>query len=87
MEIAGRLKGVLDRIAARKPVLKVCSTRLVITVDDSAMTPYILRKRCDDAREAAGVKKAESQMRDLRAKAGTGKAESSGDILQAKDQL
>ncbi len=26
-------------------------------------------------------------MRDLRAKAGTDKAESSGDILQAKDQL
>ncbi|CAI8900122.1 hypothetical protein EMIT0215P_30355 [Pseudomonas serboccidentalis] len=30
---------------------------------------------------------AKFQMRDLRAKAGTDKAESSGDILQARDQL
>lgn len=87
MQIAGQLKVVLDRIAARKSVLKVRSTKLVVTVGGTAMTTYILRKRFDDAREAAGVKKAEFQMRDLRAKAGTDKAESSGDILQAKDQL
>ncbi|MDR6917295.1 integrase [Pseudomonas sp. 3296] len=39
------------------------------------------------AREAAGVFKPEFEMRDLRAKAGTDKAESSGDFMQAKDQL
>lgn len=38
-------------------------------------------------REAAGVEKPDFQMRDLRAKAGTDKAESSGNIMQAKDQL
>nr|WP_232917205.1 hypothetical protein [Pseudomonas syringae] len=47
----------------------------------------MLRERFDAAREAAGVEKGEFQMRDLRAKAGTDKAESSGDILQAHDQL
>lgn len=47
------------------------------------MTTSILRKRFDDARQAAGVPKADFQMRDLRAKAGTDKAESSGDIMQA----
>ncbi len=47
----------------------------------------MLRRRFDIAREAAGVAKPQFQMRDLRAKAGTDKAESSGDIMQAKDQL
>lgn len=87
MEVAGELKVVLSRISARKAALKVRSTKLIITVEGAAMTTAILRKRFDDAREAAKVPKAEFQMRDLRAKAGTDKAESSGDILQAKDQL
>ncbi len=39
------------------------------------------------ARADAGVPKSAFQLRDLRAKAGTDKAESSGDIMQAKDQL
>lgn len=47
----------------------------------------MLRGRFDKAREAAGIAKNEFQLRDLRAKAGTDKAESSGDILQARDQL
>lgn len=51
------------------------------------MTVAMLRRRFDLAREAAGVQKSEFQMRDLHAKAGTDKAESSGDILQARDQL
>jgi integrase len=51
------------------------------------MSMGMLRGRFDLAREAAGVAKSEFQMRDLRAKAGTDKAESSGDILQARDQL
>lgn len=48
------------------------------------MTTSMLRGRFDAAREAAGVEKADFQMRDLRAKAGTDKAESSGDILASK---
>ncbi|CAG8866445.1 hypothetical protein PS861_01462 [Pseudomonas fluorescens] len=51
------------------------------------MSVAMLRGRFDLARDAAGVAKSELQMRDLRAKAGTDKAESSGDILQARDQL
>jgi integrase len=51
------------------------------------MTVTMLRRRFDLDMEAAGVPKSEFQMRDLRAKAGTDKAESSGDILQARDQL
>ncbi|WP_416757143.1 hypothetical protein ACMGGD_27535 [Pseudomonas sp. BNK-6] len=38
-------------------------------------------------REAAGVEKPDFQMRDLRAIAGTDKVESSGNIMQANDQL
>lgn len=51
------------------------------------MSVAVLRGRFDLAREAAGVEKSALQMRDLHAKAGTDKAESSGDILQARDQL
>jgi len=36
---------------------------------------------------ARKIPKADFQFRDLRAKAGTDKAESSGDILQARNQL
>ncbi|MNE43205.1 hypothetical protein D3C80_1373700 [compost metagenome] len=51
------------------------------------MSVAMLRGRFDLAREAPCVAKSEFQMRDLRSKAGTDKAESSGDILQARDQL
>ncbi|MNE46121.1 Phage integrase family protein [compost metagenome] len=51
------------------------------------MTASMLRGRFDKARDAAGIPKSAFQLRDLRAKAGTDKAESSGDILQARDQL
>lgn len=72
---------------ARKSGHKVRSTRLIVAEDGTPMTEAMLRRRFDVAREATGVEKAEFQMRDLRAKAGTDKAESSGDIMQAKDQL
>jgi integrase len=55
--------------------------------DGTPMSVAMLRGRFDLAREAACVAKSEFQMRDLRSKAGTDKAESSGDILQARDQL
>jgi len=87
IEVTGELKVLIDRIMARKAGHKVRSTRLIVTEDGTPMTEAMLRRRFDVAREAAGVEKAEFQMRDLRAKAGTDKAESSGDIMQAKDQL
>jgi integrase len=60
---------------------------LIVTEDGTPMSVARLRGRFDLAREAAGAAKSEFQMRDLRAKAGADKAESSGDILQARDQL
>ncbi|PVZ59275.1 integrase [Pseudomonas sp. B1(2018)] len=87
IEITGELKILIDRIMYRKSEHKVRSTRLIVTEDGTPMSVAMLRGRFDLAREAAGVAKSEFQMRDLRAKAGTDKAESSGDILQARDQL
>ncbi|KQQ55857.1 hypothetical protein ASF84_11055 [Pseudomonas sp. Leaf127] len=57
----------------------------MVTVD--TRTAAVLRSRFVNAREAAGIEKSAFQFRDLRAKAGTDKAESSGDIVQARDQL
>ena len=85
--IEGQLAVVIDRIKARKSAFTVRSTRLVVTETGAPMTASMLRTRFDAARAAAGVEKSTFQMRDLRAKAGTDKAESSGDILQARDQL
>jgi hypothetical protein len=87
IEITGELKVLIDRIMSRKSERKVRSTRLIVTENGTPMSVAMLRGRFDLAREAAGVAKSEFQMRDLRAKAGTDKAESSGDIMQARDQL
>ncbi|BAQ81408.1 phage integrase, N-terminal SAM-like [Pseudomonas sp. St29] len=51
------------------------------------MTKSMLRKRFDDAREAAGILKSEFQMRDLLANAATDKEESTGSIRETRDQL
>ncbi len=85
--IAGELAAVIDRIKSRKAAFTVHATRLIVTESGTPMTASMLRARFDNARIAAGVQKADFQMRDLRAKAGTDKAESSGDIMQARDQL
>ncbi|MBR7197542.1 integrase [Pseudomonas sp. CFBP13508] len=87
IEIIGELKVVIDRIMARKTGQKIRSTRLVVIDSGQPMTTSMLRKRFDDAREAAGIPKAEFQMRDLRAKAATDKEESTGNIREARDQL
>ncbi|MHC8372192.1 site-specific integrase [Pseudomonas sp. MDT1-85] len=86
IEVTGKLKVLIDRIS-RKSGYKVRSTRLIVSEDGTPMTVAMLRRGFDMAKEAAGVSKPEFQMRDLRAKTGTDKAESSGDIMQAKDQL
>ena len=87
IEVIGELKTLIERIMARKAVYKVRSTRLIVSEKGQPMTYSMLRKRFDDARELAKVSKDSFQFRDLRAKAGTDKAESSGDIVQARDQL
>ncbi|WP_397386833.1 tyrosine-type recombinase/integrase [Pseudomonas caricapapayae] len=87
IEITGELKVVIDRIMTRKEGHRIRTSRLIVMDNGQPMTSSMLRGRFDAAREAAGVEKGEFQMRDLRAKAGTDKAESSGDILQARDQL
>jgi hypothetical protein len=79
-ETIGKLKVVIDRIMARKAGQKTRSTRLVVIDSGQPKTTSTLRKRFDDAREAAGIPKAEFQMRDLRAKAATDKEESTGCI-------
>lgn len=71
VEITGKLKQVLDRIAARKATYKVHSLALVINEKGQALTYAALDDRFAKAREAAGVKSAEFQFRDLRAKAAT----------------
>lgn len=87
IEIMGELEALISRIKARKAAHKVRSTRLIVTEDGRPMSGAMLRGRFDAAREAAGVDKSLFQFRDLRAKAGTDKAESSGDVMQARDQL
>ncbi|POA21613.1 integrase [Pseudomonas sp. FW300-N1A1] len=87
IEIIGELKVVIDRILARKTGHRIRSTRLVVMDTGQAMTKSMLRKRFDDAREAAGIPKNDFQMRDLRAKAATDKEESTGNIREARDQL
>ncbi len=87
IEIVGELKVLLTRIAKRKAGYKTRSTKPVVLESGQPTTYGMLRGRFDKAREAAGIEKALFQMRDLRAKAGTDKAETSGDIMQARDQL
>lgn len=76
IEITGELKIVLDRIMARKDSHQFRSTRLIVLEDGTPLTVAMLRRRFDLAREAAGVKKADFQMRDLRAKSRHGQVRS-----------
>lgn len=87
IEVTGELKGLLDRIAARKASYKVRSTRLVVGEDGQPLTYSMLQGAFYRAREAAGIEPKTFQFRDLRAKAGTDKADSAGDIRQAQQQL
>jgi integrase len=87
IEIVGELKVLLTRIAKRKAGYRIRSTKLVVLESGQPMTYAMSRGRLDRAREAAGIEKSLFQMRDLRAKAATDKEESTGNILQARDQL
>ena len=59
----------------------------MVMENGQAMTKFMLRGRFDKARAAAGIPKGDFQMRDLRAKAATDKEESTGNIIEARDQL
>ncbi|MCY1401266.1 hypothetical protein D9M71_163830 [compost metagenome] len=85
--MTGQLAELLERIKARKVGHKVRATRLIVAEDGAPMTAAMLRGRFNKARDAADIPKSAFQFRDLRAKAGSDKKESSGDILQARDQL
>lgn len=87
MEVTGELAELIQRIMDRKRGLKLRSTRMIVDEDGLALEKGALRYRFDKSREAAKVKKADFQFRDLRAKAGTDKADSAGDIRQAQAQL
>ncbi|GLR13299.1 integrase [Chitinimonas prasina] len=87
IEVTGELAALLDRIAARKAGLRYYTNRLVVNEAGQALTYSMLRKRFDDAREAAGVAKQDFQIRDLRAKGATDKADSEEDIRQAQRLL
>ncbi|WP_375538383.1 tyrosine-type recombinase/integrase [Pseudomonas protegens] len=76
IEITGELKIVLDRIMARKDSHQFRSTRLIVLENGTPLTVAMLRRRFDLAREAAGVKKADFQMRYLRAKSRHGQVQS-----------
>lgn len=71
IEVVGRLKEVIDRIRLRKAGYKVRSLALVVNEKGVALTYSALDGRFGKARAAAGVKPAEFQFRDLRAKAAT----------------
>ncbi|MDR6381769.1 tyrosine-type recombinase/integrase [Paraburkholderia caribensis] len=87
MEIAGELKTVIDRIRSRKAGYKVVTTALVVNEKGQRMTLRALQLRFFAARDAAGIKPAEFQFRDLRAKAATDKTDLTGDIREAQKQL
>jgi hypothetical protein len=68
IEIAGELKVVIVRTAARKAGMKVLSTRLAVIDCGQPLSYSMLRGGFDLAREKAGIDKDDLQMRDLRAK-------------------
>lgn len=71
VEITGRLADVLKRIADRKARLKVHSLALIVNERGQQLTASALDGRFGTARECAGIKPADFQFRDLRAKAAT----------------
>ncbi len=87
ISIEGELHTLIQKILNRKSQYKIRSFYLIVNETGQRFTYSMLRKHFDKAREKAGIKKADFQFRDLRAKAGTDKTESSGDIRQAQMQL
>lgn len=65
------LKDLLNEIRAFKATLKVKSLPLLVNESGSPMTAGMLRGRFNKARRLAGIKNADFQFRDLRAKAAT----------------
>lgn len=85
IEVIGELAAVIDRIKARKQVMPIYNTRLVVNKNGRSIGVHALSERFRKARVAAGIEGV--QFRDLRAKAATDKAETSHDVRQAQRQL
>lgn len=78
IEISGELSELLSEIQAYKAQFKVRALSLLVNESGHTLTKHMLRDRFDEAREAAGIPKAEFQFRDLRATAATAVDDSSG---------
>ena len=78
IEIVGSLKILLDEMRTFKSRFKVRSMSLLINETGSPLTKGMLRDRFDDAREAAGIEKADFKFMDLRATAATAIDDASG---------
>lgn len=76
--VAGDLGTLVDRMLARKRQFAVRSLALLVDMDGKPMTKAKLRKRFEDARDAAGVNGAAFQFRDLRRKASSDLRDQSG---------
>lgn len=84
--IDGELAELIDEIHQFKEGFAVKARTLLANEEGEAMTEYMLRRRFDLARDAAGIKKASFQFRDLRAKAATD-ADEIADIKTAQAML
>jgi integrase len=71
IKIAGGLKGVIDRLLARKAEHKVQNVYLLVNAKGQKLTKAMLRFRFETARKEAGITGAEFQFRDLRRKSGS----------------
>jgi integrase len=86
IEVAGELKDLLDRIAARKLAHNPRSIALVVDEGGKQLTLGRLQDHFALARAAAGIAPEDFQFRDLRAKAASDKADAAG-LEQAQGQL
>lgn len=84
--IGGEFAELLTEIRAFKAELNVHAIQLLVNEEGEPLTTFMLRKRFDDARDAAGIEKKVFQFRDLRAKAAT-EADESGGTRSAQAML
>ena len=86
ISLTGEFGSLIERMLQRKAALNSTTTRLIVDENGQAATRQQIRKRFDAAREAAGIKKTEFQLMDLRGKAATDKEEKT-DLATASAQL
>lgn len=71
IEVTGALQELLAEIQAYQVQLKTDTALLLVNEAGQPLTKNMLRNRFDAARDAAGIPKAQFQVRDLRATAAT----------------